>query len=236
MDTAVITPTAGPRSGQAINVKNALAYVDVRGHGSYGEWHNCCIGNNPTTGGDLTILSNYPGIQLSGGNTDNNCFNSASTITTYGSYPTPQTMKNTIDAQVDTYTNYPCVVIINALDGWRFCNTKISPEVAAYILTKRNNFGPIGFRRDQWGDDASYYHSILENNNQTFGGIGPFKDSIVTRYKWSYFTGEMPGYSDCNNSPLCFNGVIYRGKLGYIIQHGRVTVIGEGMHQRLQVH
>ena len=65
MDTAVIIPTAGPRVGQSINVKNALAYVDIRGHGSYGEWHNCCIGTNQQTGGDLTILSNYPGVVLS---------------------------------------------------------------------------------------------------------------------------------------------------------------------------
>jgi len=207
MDTAVITPTSGPRSGQAINVKNALAYVDIRGHGSYGEWHNCCIGQNPDTGEDLTILANYPGVVLSGGNTDNNCFNSSSTIITYGKYPTPQTMKNTIDAQVDTYANYACVVIINALDGWRFCNTKISPEVAAYILTKRNNFGPVGLRRDQWGDNSSYYHNILENNNQTYGGIGPFKDSIVIRYQTTYFTGEMPGYNCNNSSEVCRNGV-----------------------------
>ena len=227
MDTAVITPTAGPRAGQAINVKNALAYVDVRGHGSYGEWHNCCIGNNPTTGADLTILSNYPGVVLSGGNTDNNCFNSASTITTYGSYPTPQTMKNTIDAQVDTYTNYPCVVIINSLDGWRFCNTKIAPEVAAYICTKRNTFGPLGFRRDQWGDASSYYNDITVNNNQTFGGIGPFKDSIMIRYRETYFTGEMPGYSDCNTSDVCRNGVTF-GWLPNQASVFRPTWVGNG--------
>lgn len=196
MDTAIITPTAGPRSGQAINVKNALAYVDIRGCGSYGEWHNCCIGNG------YDVVCNWPGVVMNG-----DCFDGNAIITTYGNYPTPQTMKNIIDAQVDAYTNYPCVIIINALDGWRFGNTKISPEVAAYALTKTNNFGLIGFRRDQWGDDASYYHSILENNNQTYGGIGPFKDSIVVRYKYNYFTGEMPGYSDCNNSPLCLNGV-----------------------------
>lgn len=227
MDTAVITPTAGPRSGQAINVKNALAYVDIRGHGSYGEWHNCCIGQNPDTGGDLTILSNYPGVVLSGGNTDNNCFNSASTITTYGKYPTPQTMKNTIDAQVDTYDNYPCVIIINALDGWRFCNTKISPEVAAYICTKRNNFGPVGFRRDQWGDASSYYNSITVNNNQTWGGIGPFKDSIMIRYRETYFTGEMPGYNCNNSSAVCRNGVNF-GWLPDQASVFRPTWVGNG--------
>ena len=198
MDTAVITPTAGPRSGQPINVKNAFAYFDIRGHGSYGEWHNCCIG------GGYDLVCNWPGVVMS---PSGDCF--GGTIVTYGKYPTPQTMKNTIDAQMDAYTNYPGVIIINAMDGWRFGNTKISPEVAAYILTKTNNFGHIGFRRDQWGDDAGYYHDILENNNQTFGGVGPFKDSIVTRYKWNYFTGEMPGYSNCSTSPVCRDGVLF---------------------------
>lgn len=201
MDTAVITPTAGPRAGQAINVKNALAYFDIRGCGSYGEWHNCCIGNSPTNGQTLQEVINWPGVVMNpAGNTDG-------TIATYGKYPTPQTMKNIIDAQMDAYTNYPGVIIINAFDGWRFRNTKISPEVAAYALTKTNNFGLIGLRRDQWGDDAGYYHSILENNTQTFGSIGPFRDSIIIRYKRNYFTGEMPGYSNCANSPLCLNGV-----------------------------
>lgn len=218
MDTAVITPTAGPRAGQAINVKTALAYVDIRGCGSYGEWHNCCIGSNPTTGNPLDQVCYWPGVVMSLGTANNECFNSNNVITTYGNYPSPQTMKNIIDAQVDAYTNYPCVVIINILDGWRFGNTKISPEVAAYVLTKTNNHGLIGFRRDQWGDDAGYYHSILENNNQTFGGIGPFKDSIVTRYKWNYFTGEMPGYSNCATSPLCLNGVQW----GYLPGQARI--------------
>jgi hypothetical protein len=195
MDTAIVTPTSGPRSGQAINVKNALAYVDIRGCGSYGEWHNCCIGNG------YDVVCNWPGVVM----TNDDCW--GGTISTYGTYPTPQTMKNIIDAQVDAYDNYPCVIIINAMDGWRFGNTKISPEVAAYILTKTNNHGLIGFRRDQWGDNADYYHSILENNTQTFGGVGPFNDSIITRYKWNYFTGEMPGYSNCQASPLCLNGV-----------------------------
>ena len=196
MSTTFITPSSGPRAGQSIRVSDALAYVDIRGCGSYGEWHNCCIG------GGYDVVCNWPGVVMTPAG---DCY--GGTIATYGTYPTPTTMKTIIDAQVNAYTNYPCVIIINALDGWRFGNTKISPEVAAYALTKTNNFGLIGFRRDQWGDNSDYYHSILENNNQTYGGIGPFKDSIVTRYKWNYFTGEMPGYSDCNNSEICLNGV-----------------------------
>lgn len=228
MSTTFIVPSSGPRAGQSIRVLDALAYVDIRGHGSYGEWHNCCIGQNPDTGADLTILSNYPGVVLSGGNTDNNCFNSASTITTYGKYPTPQTMKNTIDAQVDTYSPIPCVVIINALDGFRFCNTKIAPEVAAYICTKRNAAGvPIGFRRDQWGDASNYYDNITVNNNQTYGGIGPFKDSIMIRWMETYFTGEMPGYNCNNSSAVCRNGVNF-GWLPDQASVFRPTWVGNG--------
>lgn len=196
MDTATITPTAGPRAGQAINVKNALAYVDIRGCGSYGEWHNCCLNNG------YDVMCNWPGVVM---NPVGDCYGGI--ISTYGTYATPQTMKNIIDGQVNAYTNYPCVIIINSMDGWRFGNTKISPEVAAYVLTKTNAFGLIGFRRDQWGDNSDYYHNILENNNQTYGGIGPFKDSIVTRYKWNYFTGEMPGYNCNNSADVCRNGV-----------------------------
>jgi hypothetical protein len=195
-DTAMFTPASGPRAGQAINLKNVIAYVDVRGIGSYGEWHSCCLGNG------YDMVSGWPGVVMSG-----DCFAGSSVITTYGKYPSPQTMKNIIDATVDAFTNYPCVIIINVLDGWRFCNTKISPEVGAYALTKSNNFGRLGFRRDQWGDNASYYHSILENNNDTYNGIGPFKDSILTRYKWNYFTGEPPGYNCNNDANVCRNGV-----------------------------
>lgn len=214
IDTAVIVPTSGPRAGQSINVKNALAYVDIRGCGSYGEWHNCCLNNG------YDLICNWPGVSM----VNDNCFG---TIQTYGTYATPQTMKNIIDAQVNAYNNYPCVIIINAMDGNRFGNTKISPEVAAYILTKTNAFGLIGFRRDQWGDNADYYHQILEDNNQTYGGIGPFKDSIVTRYKWNYFTGEMPGYNCNNSSSVCRNGVNF----GWLPSQARIlhpTWVGNG--------
>ena len=78
MDTAVITPTSGPRAGQAINVKNALAYVDIRGCGSYGEWHNCCIG------GGYDVVCNWPGVVMSPAG---DCFGGI--IQTYGTYPTP---------------------------------------------------------------------------------------------------------------------------------------------------
>lgn len=214
MDTAVIVPSSGPRAGQSINVKTALAYVDIRGCGSYGEWHNCCLDNG------YDLICNWPGVSM----INDNCFG---TIETYGTYATPQTMKNIIDAQVNAYNNYPCVIIINAMDGNRFGNTKISPEVAAYILTKTNAFGPIGFRRDQWGDNADYYHQILEDNNQTYGGVGPFKDSIVTRYRWNYFTGEMPGYNCNNASSVCRNGVNF-GWLPSQAQILHPTWVGNG--------
>lgn len=190
LDTASYTPASGPFAGRTIIFKNALTYVDVRGCGSYGEWHNCCLDNG------YDLICNWPGVVMSGG-----CFG---TITDYGTYATPQTMKNIIDAQIEAYDDYPCVIIINVLDGNRFGNTKIIPEVGIYALTVRNSFGGLGLRRDQWGDNESYYSSILQNNTMSFNGIIA-RDTILNIYKRNYFCGEPPGYN--NGGSTLRNGV-----------------------------
>ena len=184
LDTATYTATAGPRVGQLVNFKDIISYVDLRGYGSYGEWHHCCLGN-----GYGDNVSTWPA----------------------GRFGTTATMKTIIDIGADSYPNFPVCIIINSLDGMRFNNTQIPVEVGIYALTKTNTFGKIGLRRDQWGDNASYYHSILENNTMTFNGVRA-DTAILNRYKYNYITGEPPGYSDCNTSPLCLNGV----KWGYI--------------------
>ena len=58
------------------------------------------------------------------------------------------------------------------------------------ILTTRNNWGPIGWRRDQWGATDSYLKDYLENNNRSFGGI-TFKTLIMERWKTAPVTGAL---------------------------------------------
>jgi len=199
LDTATYTATAGPRSGQLVRFKDIIAYVDLRGYGSYGEWHHCCLGN-----GYGDNVSSWPA----------------------GRFGTVATLKTIIDIGADSYPNFPVCIIINSLDGMRFNNTQIPVEVGIYALTKTNTFGKIGLRRDQWGDNANYYHSILENNTMTFGGVRA-DTAILNRYKYNYFTGEPPGYNCNNSSDVCRNGV----NMGWIpdqVQTVRAYNIGNG--------
>lgn len=176
-DTAIIRLVVNNVVVRAVPAMSMLQYIDIRGYGSYGEWHHCCQGDG------YNQISNWIANQP-------------------GRFGTVATMKQIIDLQVDAFPNTPFVAIINTMDaGWQwgtgnpvgFNNTKIPAEVGIYILQKRNNFGLVGLRRDQVGNDEQYYHEILENNDMTFGGSGQAKDSIMTRYRHSYFVGEPQG-------------------------------------------
>jgi hypothetical protein len=75
------------------------------------------------------------------------------------------------------------------------------PEIAYYVLTQRNSWGLIGWRRDQWGATDGYIASYLENNTRSFNGL-VFKDSIMVRWKSAPITGEPPGWNPNNFADL----------------------------------
>jgi len=135
-------------------------------------------------------------------------------------------MKRVIDITADAFTNYPVCIIINVLDGMRFNNTRIPVEVGIYALTKQNTFGKLGLRRDQWGDNSSYYSQLLQNNTMQFGGVRA-DTAVLNRYRYNYITGEPPGYNCNNSSEVCRNGV----NMGWIpeqVQTLRAYNIGNG--------
>lgn len=155
------------RSAPAMNM---LQFIDIRMYGSYGEWHHCCLGNG------YDIIANWPS----------------------GRFGTATNIINIINFQINAFPDIPFVALANTADagfdnGNGFQNTKIPAQVGIYVLTARNNFGLIGRRRDQVGNDEDYYKAIQENNNMTFGGSGPAKDSIMTRYRYNYYVGEPQG-------------------------------------------
>jgi hypothetical protein len=84
--------------------------------------------------------------------------------------------------------------MIAAFDAGWLNNTKNPPEIAYYILTQRNTWGPIGWRRDQWGATDSYLKDYLENNNRSFNGV-VFKTLIMDRWKTAPITGEPPAWN-----------------------------------------
>lgn len=109
-----------------------------------------------------------------------------------GTFPTVATFKKIIDAHTQGFPDFPLVAMIAAFDAGWLNNTMIPAEVGYYILTTKNNWGPLGWRRDQWGATDQYLKDYLENNNRSFNGV-QLKTLIMERWKTSPITGEpMP--------------------------------------------
>lgn len=111
-----------------------------------------------------------------------------------GTFPTAASLKKIVDAHLLGFPNNPLVAMIAGFDASWLNNTKNPPEIAYYLLTARNNWGLIGWRRDQWGATDQYLGDYLENNNRSFNGL-VFKGPIMDRYKSAPITGEPPAWN-----------------------------------------
>ena len=146
-----------------IRYKDVVQFIDIRGYGSWGEWHSAGLVDN---------TNQYPA----------------------GTFPTVASLKRIVDAHTKGFPTIPLVAMIAGFDAGWLGNTNNPPEIAHYILTQRNNWGPIGWRRDQWGATDNYLRDYLENNNRSFSGI-TFKTLIMDRWKTAPVTGEPPAWN-----------------------------------------
>jgi hypothetical protein len=111
-----------------------------------------------------------------------------------GRRATAATLKAIINHHTQVFKLWPLTIMIAAFDGEQFDAIMNPAEVGHYALTTSNTWGPIGWRRDQWGATDTYLDKILKNNETKFG-VGPvFKNLITTRYLTSPITGEPPRY------------------------------------------
>lgn len=167
------TPTSGPNKGRSVLMGDAIYCMDIRGFGTWGEWHTCC--------GIADTWTQFPA----------------------GRVPTAAGLIKIIDAHTKVLNNWPLTIMIAAYDGGssQFGSMPPYTEVAWYALNARNGWGPVGYRKDQWASKEEYLKRLAENNNKTFGGSGPFKDYILNKYKEAPVTGEpLPGtYSDMSD-------------------------------------
>jgi hypothetical protein len=151
-------------SFNGIQFKNVVNCIDIRGYGAWGEWHSGYTPNN--------VVSDYPA----------------------GTFPTIASLKKIVDAFTTGFPDNPLVAMIAAFDGMRLGNTKNPVEIGYYILTGKNNWGPIGWRRDQYGATDDYIQWYLEKNPNTFNGVA-LSTLIMDRWKTSYITGEPPAWN-----------------------------------------
>lgn len=182
-----------------IPYKDVIGYIDIRGFGSWGEWHvyGTAPGNN---------YQNFPS----------------------GTFPSVASFKSIIDAHVNNYQDFRLVMITNGLDCRRLQNTGTPAEIAAYLYTRTTTKGLVGFRMDHFGDhtgdnplaDDSYDDFQLQKNSNSFGGVD-FDVEFNNRYKFAPYYGEPPG------GPTSSFGVV-QGVFPRQVRKWRVTMVGNG--------
>lgn len=92
-----------------------------------------------------------------------------------GTKATAASLKRMVDIHLKCFPNYPAVALMGAFDQGGA--SKVPAEVSTYILSTKNAWGDIGWRRDNWGDAG--YDSTLDKYPE-----------LLTRYKTAYVTGE----------------------------------------------
>jgi len=148
-----------------MNWQKHIGIIDVRMYGAWGEWHSAYLPNN-------NVQLDYPA----------------------GTFPTVASLKKIVDAHTAGFPNFPLVAMIAGFDAHYLQNTWNDPEIAYYLLTTRNAWGPLGWRRDQWGATDSYLESYLVNNTRTFNGV-PLNSLIMEKWTVAPITGEPPAWN-----------------------------------------
>lgn len=114
-----------------------------------------------------------------------------------GRTATVATLKRIVDAHIKAFPNIPLTIISAAFDPGNA--SLMPPEFIYYALTAKNNWGPIGWRRDNWGAPGSDNH--LVNNPGSYNGI-PFKTLILEKWKTAPVTGEPTAdYTETGDYP-----------------------------------
>ena len=102
-----------------------------------------------------------------------------------GRVATSASLQRIIDAHRNAFPNNQLVCLIGAYDSG---NASMIPlDVTYYVLTATNNYGRIGWRRDNWGDAG--YTGVLENNAGVYNSVA-FNSLIMNMYKYAPVVGE----------------------------------------------
>lgn len=110
-----------------------------------------------------------------------------------GTRPSVDSYKKMIDVHCDNFPDYPLVVLFAGYDANWLPHTMTPPEVTYYLLTKKNKWGYIGWRRDQWGQTDNYIKAYLEENFRSYADSGAFNQIIMERWKFAPVVGEPYG-------------------------------------------
>jgi hypothetical protein len=110
-----------------------------------------------------------------------------------GAHATTATLKAIIDAHTQILKNFQLYIVMTAFDAGWLQHTRTAAEVGIYALTTRNDYGPLGWIRDNWGagdgTGDTYIDDLLIRNNRSFNGV-PLNSLIMNVYKVAPISGE----------------------------------------------
>jgi len=109
---------------------------------------------------------------------------------------TSASLKSIVEAVKTAFPNNQLVIPMGAFDTDH--DSKLPADFCYYALTTKNNFGEIGWRRDNIGDDG--YNSWLSGNPGTYNGQ-KFSDLIMNKWKVAPIGGEPA--IDLNGTSRC---------------------------------
>lgn len=102
-----------------------------------------------------------------------------------GRFPTAATLISIVNSHINRFPDNPLVAMT---DGFSSTNSSSNPPQATYhLLTASNNWGPLGWRRDNWGQELQ--DEILIDNPGSWNGVA-FAPLIMDKWKTSPITGE----------------------------------------------
>lgn len=153
-------------SFNGVKYKDVIGYIDIRGFGSWGEWHYGSLVDN---------INQLPAGQLP---------TSASLKKIIDAHL----------LGFPNYRLVAMIAGFDA--GSTGIPLFYSPaDVAYYLLTAKNNAGEIGIRRDQWGATDDYIAGLMENNTASYNGV-TLKSLIMNKWKVAPVVGEPPSWND----------------------------------------
>lgn len=113
--------------------------------------------------------------------------------------PTDASKMKIIDATVDSFPDTQCNALIAMFDGnVQLSNTRNSPAIGYYALTKKNNKGLLGCKRESWGESNSqaWWNDRWSTGNTCVYNGMDFGSEIRTRYKQAPVVGELMNFVD----------------------------------------
>lgn len=171
------TATAGPNKGKSITLGDAIYCIDIRGFGTWGEWH---------TSNGMAEWNAFPAGRQP----------TAASLKAIIDAHTKTLDKWPLVIMIAAYD----------AGSSQFGVFHPYPDVAYHALTAKNAWGAVGFRKDQWAARDQYLAKIAELNSKSFNGI-PLRGLIMDKWKTAPVTGEpMPGTAaDLSDLPRQIN-------------------------------